>query len=100
MVEKLRHLERRVLQPAIPHGGVAEYIDACLGGGVSREENCGGDYDRGKQAETVMWVSGVAAGVFAAGAVITAIVFSDDEPEQVGFRCAPGLGGASCSGSF
>ncbi|HWO12640.1 MAG TPA: tetratricopeptide repeat protein, partial [Polyangiaceae bacterium] len=74
--------------------------DACLGGGVSREENCGGDYDRGKQAETVMWVSGVAAGVFAAGAVITAIVFSDDEPEQVGFRCAPGLGGASCSGSF
>src|SRR6478736_5953038 len=34
MVEKLRHLERRVLQPAVPHGGVAEYLDACLGGGA------------------------------------------------------------------
>jgi tetratricopeptide (TPR) repeat protein len=74
--------------------------EACLGVGVSREENCGDDYDRGKQAETVMWVSGIAAGAFATGAVITAIVFSDDEPEQVGLRCAPGLGGASCWGSF
>src|SRR5262245_16425563 len=32
MIEKLRHLERRVLQPAVPHGGVAEYLDATLGG--------------------------------------------------------------------
>jgi len=73
---------------------------ACLGIGISRSERCGDELDRGKQAETVLWVSGVAAGVFAAGAVMTAIMFSDDEPEQVGFRCAPGLGGASCSGSF
>ena len=73
---------------------------ACLGVGVSREERCGDELDRGQQAETVLWVSGVAAGVFAAGAVMTAIIFSDDEPEQVGFRCAPGLDGASCTGSF
>jgi tetratricopeptide (TPR) repeat protein len=73
---------------------------ACLGVGISRNELCGDELDRGKQAETVLWVSGVAAGVFATGAVLTAILFSDDEPEQVGFRCAPGLGGASCSGSF
>lgn len=73
---------------------------ACLGVGVSREERCGDELDRGKRAETVLWVSGVASGVFAAGAIMTAILWSDDEPEHVGFRCAPGLGGASCSGSF
>jgi tetratricopeptide repeat protein len=73
---------------------------SCLGVGVSREQNCGDELDRGKQAETVLWVSGVAAGVFAAGAVMTAILFSDDEPEQVGVGCAPGLGGASCFGRF
>lgn len=74
--------------------------EACLGVGVTREERCGAERSHGETAETVLWVSGVAAGVFAAGAVLTAIWSSDDEPEQVGFRCLPGLGGASCSGTF
>jgi len=74
---------------------------ACLGVGVSREERCGEELDRGKQAETVLWVSGVAAGVFAAGAVITAIWTPGEEREQVSqVRCAPGWGGASCFGTF
>lgn len=74
---------------------------ACVGIGVSREERCGDELDRGKQAETVLWVSGVAAGVFAAGAVITAIGWSDDAPAQTAaVRCAPSWGGASCFGSF
>ena len=74
---------------------------ACLDVGVSREERCGEELERGQRAETVLWVSGVAAGVFAAGAIMTAILYSDDEPEQVtAFRCAPGLGGAQCFGSF
>jgi tetratricopeptide (TPR) repeat protein len=72
----------------------------CLGVGVSREQLCGDELDSGKQAETVLWVSGVASGVFAAGAVLTAVLFSDDEPEQVGLRCAPGWGGAACTGRF
>jgi hypothetical protein len=74
---------------------------ACLGVGVSREELCGDELDQGKQAETVAWVSGVAAGVFAAGAVITAIWTPGEEREQVSqVRCAPGWGGASCFGTF
>jgi hypothetical protein len=74
---------------------------ACLGVGVSREERCGEELDRGKQAETVLWVSGVAAGVFAAGAVITAIWTPGEEREQVSqVRCAPGWGGAACFGTF
>ena len=73
---------------------------ACLGVGVSREELCGDELEHGQQAETVLWVSGVAAGVFAAGAVMTAILGSDDEPEQVSFRCSLGVGAAHCSGHF
>jgi tetratricopeptide (TPR) repeat protein len=74
---------------------------ACLGVGISREERCGDELDRGQQAQTVLWVSGVAAGVFAAGAVITAIWPPNDAPEQVSaLRCAPGWGGASCFGTF
>jgi len=34
MVEKVRHLERRVLQPAVPHSGVAEYLYGALGGAI------------------------------------------------------------------
>lgn len=73
---------------------------ACVGVGVSREERCGSELDRGKRAETVLWISGVAAGVFAAGAVLTAIWVSGDEPREASFQCAPGLGGAGCFGTF
>src|ERR1700752_512308 len=33
MVVKLRHLERRVLQPAVPDGSIAEYLDPTVRGG-------------------------------------------------------------------
>jgi len=72
----------------------------CLGVGVSREERCGSELDRGKRAETMMWVTGSAALAFSAGAVI-ATIWIEPAEEQVGLSgCAPGLGGAVCFGRF
>ena len=76
---------------------------ACVGVGLSREELCGEDYDKGQTANTVMWVSGISAGVFAGGAVLSAILISsDDNDEQpvAKVRCLPGFGGAQCFGTF
>jgi len=75
--------------------------DACLGVGVSRQQRCGSDLERGQRAETVLWMSGAAAGLFAAGAVLSVFLSSPGESEQSGsVRCAPGAGGAACFGSF
>jgi hypothetical protein len=73
---------------------------ACLGVGISREERCGPERDKGKRAETLLWISGGAAGLLAAGAVL-AVIWAEPRAEQVGLSgCAPGLGGALCFGRF
>jgi hypothetical protein len=75
--------------------------DTCLGVGISRQERCGSELDRGQRAETVLWVSGVAAGLFAGGAILSAIWSSAEEPvPQTSLRCVPGAGGAACFGTF
>jgi hypothetical protein len=75
--------------------------------GVRREERCGGDFDRGKRAETVAWVSGAAAGALAAGAVISALLVAVPEEAVAGSGsgaassgCVPTLSGAACFGTF
>jgi hypothetical protein len=74
---------------------------ACIGVGVSRQERCGDDLQRGQRAETVSWMSGVAAGLFAGGAVLSILLSSSDEPgSSASLRCVPGAGGAACFGSF
>ncbi|HEU4578285.1 MAG TPA: tetratricopeptide repeat protein [Polyangiaceae bacterium] len=73
---------------------------ACLGVGVSREQRCGDELDRGQRAETMMWITGSAALAFTAGAVL-ATIWIEPAREQVGLSgCAPGLGGAVCFGTF
>lgn len=73
---------------------------ACLGVGISREERCGSELDKGQSAETAAWITGGAAGLFAAGAVLS-IIWAEPAEEQVGLSgCAPGLGGAVCFGRF
>jgi len=73
---------------------------ACLGPGISRGERCAAELDKGQRAEKVAWISGSAAGVLAAGAVI-AVIWAEPTPEQVGLSgCAPGLAGAVCFGRF
>lgn len=75
--------------------------DACLGVGVSRQERCGNELELGQRAETVLWISGAAAGLFAAGAVLSGVLSSPGESAQTGsVRCLPGMGGAACFGSF
>ncbi len=75
--------------------------EACVGVGVSRQEQCGDELEKGQNAETVMWISAGAAGVFAAGAVISAVLLSSGEEKPVAsLRCAPGLWGAQCFGTF
>jgi hypothetical protein len=73
---------------------------ACLGVGVRREQRCGDELDRGKRAETVMWITGSAALAFTAGAVL-ATIWMEPAREQVGLSgCTPGLAGAVCFGRF
>lgn len=73
---------------------------SCLGVGVSREQRCGDELDRGQRAETAMWITGSAALALGAGAVL-ATIWIEPAREQVGLsRCAPGLGGAVCFGRF
>jgi hypothetical protein len=73
---------------------------ACLGVGVSREQRCGDELERGPRAETMMWITGSAALAFTAGAVL-ATIWIEPAREQVGLSgCAPGLGGAVCFGTF
>ena len=75
--------------------------DACVGVGVSREELCGDDHDKAQRAETVMWVSGIAAGLFAGGAVLSIILSPSKKTESgASVQCVPGLGGAACFGTF
>ncbi|MEY2935305.1 MAG: Tetratricopeptide repeat, partial [Pseudomonadota bacterium] len=69
---------------------------ACLGVGISRQARCGAELDHGRRAETVAWITGGAAGLLAAGAVLS-FVWAEPAEEQVGLSgCAPGLGGAVC----
>jgi len=74
--------------------------EACLGVGISRAERCGGELDKGERAETVAWITGGAAGLLAAGAVLS-LFWMEPAEERVGLSgCAPGLGGAVCFGRF
>jgi hypothetical protein len=73
---------------------------ACVAVGVSREQRCGDELDRGKRAETAMWITGSAALALGAGAVL-ATIWIEPAREQIGLSgCAPGLGGAVCFGRF
>jgi tetratricopeptide repeat protein len=75
--------------------------EACLGVGVSRQERCGDERERGQRAETVMWVSGVASGLFAGGAVLAVILSPSKKQEpDAAVQCVPALGGAACFGTF
>lgn len=75
---------------------------SCVGVGVSRAEMCGDHYDDGQTAETVMWVGAGAAGVFAGGAILSALLLSSGGEERpvAGLHCLPGFGGAQCFGTF
>jgi hypothetical protein len=76
---------------------------SCLEAGRTRAEVCGDERDKAETAGTVAWVTGLAAGLFATGAVLNALgVF---EPElastQAGLQgCGVSLGGAGCFGTF
>lgn len=73
---------------------------ACLGVGISREERCGSELDKGQSAETAAWITGGAAGLLATGALLS-IIWAEPAQEQVGLSgCTPGLGGAVCFGRF
>jgi hypothetical protein len=81
--------------------------DECLAvTGVTRSERCSDDFDRGKRAENVAWISGAAAGALAAGAVITTWIFAASEDEapsedSAGLSgCVPTASGAACFGTF
>jgi hypothetical protein len=74
----------------------------CLRPGTTRGEACASEREAGDQAETWMWISGAATGVFAAASVVTFAVTSPDAPREQGVSlgCGVGIGMLSCSGSF
>jgi hypothetical protein len=75
----------------------------CLVANRTRLEVCGDERDKANAAGTVALVSGVLAGVFVTGAVLSGFgVFdSDAPPREAGLRaCHVGIAGASCFGTF
>lgn len=74
----------------------------CLRPGQTRGEVCASEREQGDNAETWMWISGAATGVFAAASVVTFWATSPDEPRERGtaLGCGVGLGMLSCSGTF
>jgi hypothetical protein len=73
----------------------------CLEPGRTRGEVCREQLDRGRTAERVAYVSGVATLLFAAGAIVS---FSLEEPDVQATAslgsCGIAFGGATCVGSF
>ncbi|HEU4576942.1 MAG TPA: PEGA domain-containing protein [Polyangiaceae bacterium] len=76
--------------------------DSCLALGQTREQLCGEERDKVETADAIAITSGVAAGLFAAGAILNAYVFTEPSgASQTGLQgCALGPAGASCFGAF
>jgi hypothetical protein len=73
---------------------------ACLEQGRRRGEVCPAELDAGRDAERVAAVSGVAAVLLAAGAVVSWTLEAPGEPDVALASCRWGLGGGVCTGSF
>jgi hypothetical protein len=76
--------------------------DSCLAVGQTRAQLCGEERDKVETGDAVAITSGIAAGLFAAGAMINAFVFTEpSRASQMGLQgCALGPTGASCFGAF
>jgi hypothetical protein len=76
--------------------------DSCVGVGQTREQLCGDERDKVETGDAVAITSGIAAGLFAAGAMVNAFVFTEpSRASQAGLQgCALGPAGASCFGAF
>jgi hypothetical protein len=74
----------------------------CLAVGQTRAQLCGAERDKVESADGVALATGIASGLFAAGALLNAFVFTEAPgTARVGLEgCAVGLQGASCHGSF
>jgi hypothetical protein len=84
------------------HAGRWNDNTRCLELERTREQVCGSEREKAETAGTIAAVSGIATGLFAAGALANLFVFSArEEPGQAGLDfCSVGFSGASCSGSF
>jgi hypothetical protein len=70
-------------------------------GGLTRGQVCGSEHEAGKNAETWMWIGGVATGVFAAATLVSYSLGSlGSERAESALSCGIGLGQALCSGRF
>jgi hypothetical protein len=76
--------------------------DSCLAVGQTREQLCGDERDKVETGDAVAITSGIAAGLFAAGAIVNAFVFTEPSgAAHAGLRgCGLGPAGASCFGAF
>jgi len=76
--------------------------DSCVAAGQTRAQLCGDERDKVETGDAIAITSGIAAGLFAAGAMINAFVFTEpSRASQAGLQgCALGPGGASCFGAF
>jgi hypothetical protein len=74
----------------------------CLAVGQTREQLCADERDKVESAETVALTAGIATGLFAAGALLNAYVFTEaPSSSRAGIEsCAVGLREVSCFGSF
>lgn len=85
------------------HAGRWNDNSRCLDEERTRAEICGDERDKAQAAESVALVSGVLAGVFAMGTVLSAVGLfgSDAPPGEAALRgCSVGFAGASCFGEF
>ena len=73
---------------------------ACLEQGRRRGEVCPRELDAGKDAESVVYVSGAGAVLLAAGAVVSWTLDMPGDSEPGLTSCALAPGGGVCSGSF
>jgi hypothetical protein len=73
----------------------------CLAVGQTRAELCGGERDKVESADGLALATGVAAGLFTAGALLNAFVFTEPSTPRTGLAgCSLSPQGASCFGSF
>jgi hypothetical protein len=74
----------------------------CLAVGQTRAQLCGAERDKVQSADGIALATGIASGLFAAGALLNAFVFTEAPgTARAGLEgCAVGLQGASCFGSF
>jgi hypothetical protein len=76
--------------------------DSCLAVGQTRAQLCGDERDKVETGDAVAITSGIAAGLFAAGAMINAFLFTEPaRASHAGLQgCGLGPAGASCFGAF